>query len=205
MLKHVVYICIIAVLLIIIGKLLYTSDVDAKVLGTTNIDGVKYDILRDSIDTVWRYREKVTYKKGKDIYHDTTIYKPIYTLADAFTDRLFDSIYQSYVAKNVYTDTVEVDSFGNIYITDTLQMNEILGRGYITSIKVPTVRETIIVDKPSRSQLYMGLKTSFINKGIESIGTGIMLKTRKNNMYGIGTGINRNKNVNFTLDFYMKL
>jgi hypothetical protein len=105
----------------------------------------------------------------------------------------------------MYTDTVEVDSFGHIYITDTLQKNEILGRGYITSIKVPIVKETIVVDKPSRSQLYMGLKTSFINKSIDAIGTGIILKTKKNNMYGIGTGINRNKNVNFTLDFYMKL
>jgi hypothetical protein len=93
---------LLVVLVLIIVLMRSCEGGDSKPVTTVKIDGKKYEVVKHDIDTFIQKKETVVYKKGTDIYHDTTIYVP--------TPISFDTVQvvNDYYAKRVYTDTLKL-------------------------------------------------------------------------------------------------
>jgi len=83
------------------------------------------------------------------------------------------------------------DSLGTVAITDTISQNKILGRTFNASVKERTIKETMIVKEPAKTQLYYGLNGGF-NKAdlVSAVGAGLILKTKKDKIYQFTLGVN---------------
>jgi hypothetical protein len=69
--------------------------------------------------------------------------------------------------------------------------NKILGRTYNASVKQRTIKETTIVKELPKTQLYWGLNSNFNKQDfVSSVGTGLILKTKKDKLYQVNLGVN---------------
>lgn len=206
---HVVY----AGIIIFLAIILFRSECNKFITSgdKVNIDGKKYEVVKTKIDTVYvSVKPDVIYKKGKDIYRDTIIYKtlPIFDksdLMDGELERYYDSILMSHFATTVFKDTISFGKYGNVYITDSIQENAILSRIANSDLIFPNVSQTTTVKEMPKNQLYLGAKSIIINNGIGAVGAGLILKSKRDRLFGFGAIVDRQKNVNFTLDLYIKL
>lgn len=171
---------------------------DGKVGETVNVDGKNYELLKHKIDTVVVEHTKIQYVKGKDIYHETIIEKenkvnvPVYVKAD--TERIL----KDYHSKVLYKDKLVLDNgLGTIEVTDTISKNKIIGRKWNAQIKERTITDTKIVKELPKNQVYVGVNGAFdkVNFG-NSIGTGVLLKTKKDKIYQLNLGISNQQSAN---------
>ena len=171
---------------------------DGKVGETVNVDGKNYELLKHKIDTIFVDHTKIKYVKGKDIYHETIVEKekrvevPVYTKGD--TVRIF----QSYNQKVLYKDKLVLDNdLGTIELTDTLYQNKILGRKWNATIKEKTIIDTKIVKELPKNQVYVGVNGALdkVNFG-NSIGAGVILKSKTDKLYQLNIGISNQQNTN---------
>ena len=138
----------------------------------------RYDTIVETIETyIPEYRTKIKYKTVHDTIevHDTI---PIDTA----------SILEDYFATYAYTDTLKKDSV-TFVINDTISQNKILSRGINYSLVYPTT----IISKESatnKRELYVGLGLGGDKHQISYIGSELMLRNKKKQIYGIGLGIN---------------
>lgn len=207
--QHVIYLGIILVLFIVLFR--GECGKPAQPTQDIKVNGKKYELVSREVDTVFvKVKPDVVYKPGKTIYKDTTIYQEVpimgaSSLSDELMHNYYDSILMSHFAKKVFTDTISFGANGKIYIKDTLQENAILSRMTNSDLIFPSVKETITIKEKPKNQLYLGAKSVIVNNSIGGVGTGLMFKTKRDRMYGVGAMIDRQKNVNFTLDLYIKL
>jgi hypothetical protein len=155
---------------------------------TIRIDGKKYEIIKHDIDTLEVVKTKVVTKKGDDIYHETIVEKEVIipTIIDTA------ALLKDYYSKVLYKDVLVLpDSLGTVAITDTISQNKILGRTFNASVKERTIKETMIVKEPAKTQLYYGLNGGF-NKAdlVSAVGAGLILKTKKDKIYQFTLGVN---------------
>jgi hypothetical protein len=139
----------------------------------------KYDTIVETIETyVPEYVTEVKWRTRT--IHDTievhdTI--PIDTL----------SILEDYFKAYAYTDTLAKDSVTFI-INDTITQNKIVSRG----IKYSLVYPTTIISKESavnKRELYIGAGLGLADGNFNNIGGELILKTKKQTMYGVGFGL----------------
>ncbi len=146
-------------------------------------------------DTIWKDVVKTEYKRLRVLVRDTTflpgdtVFKP-----DTNYDVLklqYQTLAKNYATRNIYRDSVQLDTLGFIVITDTLQYNSVKSRLYEHNYKLPTV--VGFVQTPPRRQLYIGGGLS-INNSLElaNIQAGLLYKNKKDQIYGIHTGISQN-------------
>ena len=163
-------------------------------------------------DTAWAVRDSLIIKKLKI---KETIYETIQTppeyIADTSYPRLkeqYDSLVVAYLAKSIYADTVKLDTLGYVAIADTLQKNSLQNRSYKYNYKIPTIHTTTTITKyaPPKNQLYMGggvigNKTS----GVENVNLGLLLKTKKDQIYSVMVGTNVEGQINYGFQTFWKL
>jgi len=206
---HIIYSGIIIVLAIALFRTECSKSEAIK--SEVKIDGKRYDVINKETDTVFiKVKPDVIYKSGKNVYRDTTIYRdvPSFGLSNAGAEAIqeyYDSILMSHFATNVYTDTIKFGKYGSLYITDSIQENKILSRSSNSDLMFPSVTHTTIVKDKPKNQLYLGARGIFVNGTVSGVGTGVILKSKKDRLYGFGAVIDRQKNINFALDFYIKL
>ena len=176
-----------------------------KSIETIKIDGKKYELLKQKIDTIFIDRTKVKYVKGNDIYHETIVEKekrievPVYTKGDTVR------IVQSYNQKVLYKDKLVLDNdLGTIDLTDTLYQNKILGRKWNAMIKERTITDTKIVKELPKNQVYVGV-TGIVGNSSALIGPQLTLKTKKDNLYGANLLIDGNGNKYFGVSVGWKI
>lgn len=182
-----VYLVVIAVLVIII--LLQRGCTPKYGPGlATNTKEIVYD-------TIWKDVVKTEYKKLKVFSRDTA-YLPGDTIftADSNYDNLklqYQLLAKNYASRNIYRDSLQLDSLGFIVLTDTLQYNKVLSRSYDYNYKLPTV--VGYVQTPPRRQLYIGGGIS-IDKSLElsNLQAGLLYKNRKDQIFGLHTGVSQN-------------
>jgi hypothetical protein len=157
---------------------------------TVIIEGKKYEVIKHTIDTLEVEKLKVVTKKGKDIVHevidvDTMIVTELIHIDTA-------ALLKDYLAKVVYKDTLVLDGgLGTIALTDTVTKNRILGRTWDAKVKERIVKEELIVKEPAKAQVYWGLNAGFNREDyISAVGTGILLKTKKDKLYQFNLGVN---------------
>lgn len=170
---------------------------------TIKINGKKYEVLSHKIDTVEIVHDSVITKKGKDIYHDTTIYVPIPVDIPIDTQ----AILKEYYSKNIYKDTLKFpNNLGYVDITDTIFKNNILFRKWNINLVERTIEDKLIVKEPPRNQIYYGMVLGFDKVNVVNFaGPSMILKTKKDNIYSLGIGYNNSKTVSIQGGIYWKI
>lgn len=168
---------------------------------TVKVNGKKYEVIKQVIDTQYISVKETKYKKGEDIYHDTTIYVSVPVL-DTLQMR---EILSKYYAKNILQDTLKVMKFGNIYINDTVQYNKLAGRSMSADLMFPSITNTTIVKEKPKAQLFLGARLDYLQGGnVQNPSVGLMLKTKRDRLYGISVGVAPNGNLVYGASFYIK-
>lgn len=166
------------------------------------VDGTKYEMIMHKIDTIY----------------ETTIvsiptYKPQYVEEylenEVETDEVVDTvkIIKNYLKTFKTIDTLQlIHSFPNHFLDGSgIAPSETLGYGIVTDIisentiqdrniqwnfKIPTIYNTKIVKELPKNQLYTGLVLNFdMMNFINSIGTGVILKTKRDRIYQLNAGL----------------
>lgn len=159
------------------------------------VDGKKYEVIKKVVDTQYvKYTEK---GKSDTIIHDTTIYVKI----PIFDSLQLDSMVKLYHAMNIFSDTFKLAN-GNVYVQDSVHRNVIVGRRWEADFMMPSEKTTVVVRDPARHQVYFGPKVEY-GTGIVP-GVGMILKTKRDRMYGISLGIG-NKSPVYGGLIYIKL
>ena len=140
----------------------------------------KYDTIVETVETyIPEYRTKVKWKTVHDTIevHDTIP-----------TDTA--SILKDYFETYAYTDTLKTDSV-TFVINDTISQNKILSRGINYSLVYPT---TIISTERevNKRELYIGFGLGGDKQQLSFVGSELMLRNKKERIYGVGLGINNN-------------
>jgi hypothetical protein len=123
--------------------------------------------------------------KGEDIYHDTTIYVPTYVSVDTA------AILQNYFVTNSFNDTLKLNNNqGFIYLNQTVSENKIASRKWSASVKPKIVREPAPEPPPIKNQVFLGINGAISREDwVNSLGAGLILKTKKDHLYQVGIGV----------------
>ena len=102
------------------------------------------------------------------------------------------SILQQYYPKNVFTDVLVLEKGqGKVTITDTVSHNRLVGRTFTAEIKPKLVRERVEVIQPNVREYYLGPEITTNFNGVNNwYGLNALLKTKGNNIFKLGAGIN---------------
>jgi hypothetical protein len=192
---------IVLVLFVII--LLYKAECGKPVVPgeTVSVGGKKYEVIKQVIDTQYIRIKETKYKKGEDIYHDTTIYISVPVLDTT----QMQEVLSKYYAKNIFQDTLKVSKFGNIYINDTVQYNKLAGRSMSADLMFPSITNTTIVKEKPKAQLFLGATVDYLQgSNFQNLSVGLMLKTKRDRLYGISAGVSPNGKPVYGASFYIK-
>jgi hypothetical protein len=176
---------IIIAILIIIILLMRSCESDPTPGKIIKVNGKKYEVIKHTIDTQYVKTVKTVVKDGSTIYVD----KPVYINVPTNVDTV--AILKDYFAKYTYKDTLKLDdSLGYIAVSDTISKNKIYKRVWDAHVNKITVKETTIVKELPRIQVYAGLDLGYEYNKTASVGIDLTLKTKKDQMYRVGVGMN---------------
>jgi hypothetical protein len=169
---------IIAILLIVI-VVLFKSD------NTITKEVVK-EIPSEPIHDTISVEIEVPYEiEGDVVYRDTVIYVPTFVNVDTA------AILQNYLVTNSFIDTIKLNNNqGFVYLDQTVSENKITSRKWSATIKPKIVREPAPEPPPVRNQVFFGVNGALSKEDyVNSLGMGVILKTKKDHLYQIGTGV----------------
>jgi hypothetical protein len=156
-------------------------------------------ILSTSNSEVERIEIKTTIKKIP-VKVETPVYVPKWrTRVDTVPEFETDSFYRSidtsailkdYYSKYAYQDTVQVDTFGNIVISDTITKNYIIARKVQSNLEIPeiTIEKTIYLNS---REWYAGVEVVGSPRRLGYIGGEVLYRTKKRKVIGMGIGVNQ--------------
>jgi len=160
-------------------------------------------------DTTWQTHDSLIIKKLviKNTIHDTL---PPEYIADTNYPKLkaqYDALVFAYLAKNIYADTVKLDTLGYVAVADTVHKNELLGRSYKYNYKIPTVTVTTTITKqaPPKGALFMGGGVTGNKNGLDVLQGGLLYKSKQDKLFGLNIGINGNSQVVYGVHSYWKI
>jgi hypothetical protein len=162
-------------------------------------------------DTLWKHYDTVVKKsmRIKVVIHDTL---PPQYIPNPMYDSLkvqYEELAQAFLAKNIYQDTVKIDTFGQVVVYDTVQNNELSQRSYAVKYKLPIIRDSIFItntiEAPKTGQLYIGGGFAS-NKALSSTGhLGILYKTKKDKIVGGYVAVLPGMQISYGVQTYWKL
>ena len=160
-------------------------------------------------DTVWIKHDSIIYSHptltNTIKYKDREIIKYIPDSTYPSLLKQYNTLLSLYLEKNIQVDTVNFEQFGNAYITDTVTQNLIALRIVEYHIKYPEIKEKIIYpDK--KNQLYIGGSLQgYPLAPIDQLNVGVLLKNKRDQIYGLYTGINKDGHMEYGINVYWKL
>ena len=193
------------ILVFVVMCLLFTVALQNKGCNGSNI---KADTVTLH-DTAWKIHDSLIIKKlkVKEIIHDTL---PPEYIADTNYPKLkaqYDALVIAYLVKNIYADTVKLDTLGYVAVADTVHKNELLGRSYKYNYKIPTVTVTNTITKqaPAKGALFMGGGVTGNKIGLDVLHGGLLYKSKQDKLFGLNIGINGNSQVVYGVYSYWKI
>ena len=177
-------------------------------------DGCNRPVLKaDTVtkrDTSWLTHDSLILKKLviKKTIHDTL---PKEYIADTNYPKLkaqYEALVNAHLAKNIYSDTVKLDTLGYVSVTDTVHKNELHGRSYKYSYKIPTITVTNTITKqaPPKGALFVGGGvTSAKEVSIYGLHGAILYKTPQDRILGLNIGILHTNQVIYGFSAYWKI
>ena len=165
-------------------------------------------------DTTWFKKDSLIYAKplpAKIIYDSLFVEGKTEYLADTNYAALkvqFDNLVKMYTALAIYVDSVKLDTLGYVVVTDSIRENKITGRTWKYDYKIPFVTKTVTITNqaPSKTQLYVGGGVNTTQTlGLHSAEAGVILKTKKDKIYGLKAGSDINGNLSYGFQTYWKI
>ena len=173
---------------------------------------LKADLKADTVtlhDTAWTIHDSLIIKKlkVKEVIHDTL---PAEYIADTNYPKLkaqYEALVSAFLVKNIYADTVKLDTLGYLAVADTVYKNEIYNRSYRYSYKIPTITVTNTITKyaPAKGALFMGGGITGNKNGVELLQGGFLYKSKKDKVFGLNLGINGNSQIVYGVQSYWKI
>jgi hypothetical protein len=176
-------------------------------------DGCTYIDKKSEIviihDTTWKVHDSLIIKKlkVKEVIHDTV---PPEYIADTTYPKLkaqYDSLVVAYLTKNIYADTVKLDTLGYVAVADTVYKNELLNRSYKYNYKIPTITITTTITKyaPLKGALFLGGGITGNSTEVKSIYGGFLYKSKKDKIFGVNVGVTGNSKIVYGFQSYWKI
>ena len=169
---------------------------------TVTVHDTTYEV-RDSLIV-----KRMTVYKTLPVVHDTL---PPQYIADTNYAALkiqYENLLSLFLAKNVYRDSLKLDSVGYIVVSDTVHSNKLDNRGYQYHYKIPTIHTTTTITKyaPPKNQLYVGGGIGG-NKtlGVTSLNAGVLLKTKSDQIYNVTLGTSVEGQISYGFQTFWKL
>jgi len=160
-------------------------------------------------DTAWKIHDSLIVKKlkVKEIIHDTL---PPEYIADTNYPKLkaqYDALVVAYLAKNIYADTVKLDTLGYVAVADTVHKNNLQSRSYKYNYKIPTVTVTTTITKqaPPKGALFMGGGITGNPNEVKSLFGGLLYKSKKDKVFGLTIGVTGNSKIVYGVQSYWKI
>jgi len=101
-------------------------------------------------------------------------------------------ILKDYYVKYFYSDTLDIDTIGNIVINDTITQNKIFARKPKVNIQIPVVTKEITITKIiNEREFYYGVGLQGSTDQLNYLGGEFLYRTKKKNAYGVSLGINQ--------------
>ncbi len=163
-------------------------------------------------DTSWQVHDSIV-EKTKVVYKEIRVdvmSKPE-MLPDTNYARLkeqYMALLQLYMNKLVYSDTIRVGTYGYIAVLDTINENKLKYRRTRDNYSIPIVKETktITTYSPPTRNLFVGGGVLVNNAlGVRGAEAGLLLKTKKDQLYNIKASVDIDGNVMYGAGYYYKL
>jgi DNA-binding Lrp family transcriptional regulator len=163
-------------------------------------------------DTSWQVHDSIV-EKTKVVYKEIRVdvmSKPE-MLPDTNYARLkeqYMALLQLYMNKLVYSDTIRVGTYGYIAVLDTINENKLKYRRTRDNFNIPIVKETktITTYSPPTRNLFVGGGVLVNNAlGVRGAEAGLLLKTKKDQLYNIKASVDIDGNVMYGAGYYYKL
>ena len=164
-------------------------------------------------DTVWTERAGTSSSVPQLInsvpYPVDRLTKEIQYLPDTNYHKLllqYQTLLALYLTKNIQQDSLKIDSIGYVSVSDTITKNLISNRRYTYDLKYPIITNTITLPPKSRNQLYIGggLEGNPSNI-INQVNGGLLWKNKKDQIYGVYGGVDKDIKVNVGIQSYWKI
>lgn len=211
---NIIYILIIALLLMILYETCKRKNASTLITSSDTTTQIHYVYYRDSSRT-----KPVWIKGSRDtIFENTVEYIPSENYNDLVNQ--FTELKQILLSRNIYLDSIHLDSLGWVKVTDTVQKNALIGRNIVKDIKIPTKEITIVktIEAEKRRALYLGgsmFVTPFyyaphnvfggdVRSTITNVSGGFMFKDKHDRLFGAQVQWD-GKDVNYGLSGYLKL
>ncbi len=163
-------------------------------------------------DTAWQIHDSIIVRKVPKPYEVIVeIASKPEMLADTNYARLkeqYNALLQLYINKFAYNDTIRVGSYGYIALLDTVKENKIVYRRTRDNFNIPIVKETKTITKyaPPTRNLFVGGGIVVNNTiGIRAAEAGMILKTKKDQLYNIKASVDLDGKVMYGVGYYHKL
>lgn len=163
-------------------------------------------------DTVWVVKDSLITAKPqltKTIQiesHDTIInhYIPDTNYSALLVQ--YQDVVKKYLATNLYSDSVRIDTIGYVKVSDTLSQNQILKRGYRINVKYPIITNTITLPAPKKNQLYVGGEVEgSLTSLVSGINAGLLFKNKRDQIFGLKAGLNTSGEASVGISSFWKL
>lgn len=114
----------------------------------------------------------------------------------------------------IFNNDIPIDSVGFINIEDTVTNNEIVGRKYKAVYNIPTITNTITIrdsvfikeNIKKRTQWYIGGELGGDQYDpFKTIGAGILIKNKKDGIFGAKINLDLNGKVTYGIQKYFKI
>lgn len=147
--------------------------------------------------------------------HDTDYIPKPYKITEYKTDTIetFETItvdtsriLKDYLATRYYYDSITLQ-YGKVYISDTINRNRIAGRGVKSRFDVPTIKETITLERERRRNVaYLGFEGLGNHEDIiYGVGASIGFKVKNGKYYGVKALMSKSGNPLYGVEFKIPL
>lgn len=198
--KTIPYIgCIILLIIVLLQNKSCDNDV---VIDSPKIDTV---IVIDTVrDTIPGKPILIKTKIDTSIWIKKSEYKPDTTYKGLYNQ--YTSLGNKHFSTNIFKTTFPISDYGSVTLTDSIRENQLVNTTLTTNLNIPTTTITIEKTAPPKRQLYIG--TTFLgNKSslLSSVHGGLILKDKKDHLYGVSIGYNGEVVFGGTLYFPIRL
>lgn len=193
---------IITIILSLIGFFIFNKCTDNSISNVI-VNGKKQQVVKTVIDTVFVTKVLTKYMKGKDIYH-TEI--KTYKSDTLFINRVDTvKVLKDYSTIRYYVDTLILND-GFIIIKDTILNNKIESRNWLSNINEKIITKQIYIKEPSKNNIYIGLNLNQEKQfKFNSFSTSFLLKTKKDKIFVLSLGIDKNSQPILGTSYYFKI
>lgn len=181
--KIIPYITIVVLICVILLQNKCSSPIPPKETRDTVI------VYKTVHDTIPGKPKLVAAKIDTTIWMKKSDYKPDTTYKGLL--KQYNFLGNKHFATNSFKTDFIIGDYGTVSVIDTVKENWLVSSVIQTDLKIPTTTITVTKESPPKRQIYAGFSaTGNTSLPINGIYGDVMLKTKKDRLYGVSMGFN---------------